>query len=158
MRLAVAGWVAIQLLLPLRCLIAGDPLDSPPRFCWNMYSYTSSCAGRYVVFRPDGSSSPLNPFALFPRQSGAFVAFHREHLPAFHAWLCSGIEAREQGMRLEGEIRCSSGGHDARYLVRRGLDLCAAETLGAEERATAGRTDGAVTPCSSGSASPSTSP
>jgi len=132
-QLAVAGWVAAQLLLPLRCLVA-DRLQRPPRFCWNMYSYQSNCEGGYVAIRPDGSSASLNPFQLFPREVGAFVTFHRDFLPSFHGWLCRGLELRQPEMRLQGEIRCSSAAGDQELLVRRGVDLCEAENFGVIDR------------------------
>jgi hypothetical protein len=126
---AVVIWIAVQVLLPLRCFMV-DPLAKPPRFCWNMYSYRSSCTGGYLAIRGDGRRSAINPFTLFPRQSGAFVTFHREHLPAFHSWLCSGLRSTDAAVRLEGEIRCSSAGGEPTFLARRGVDLCTADNFG----------------------------
>jgi hypothetical protein len=128
-QLALAAWIAAQCLLPLRCFLA-DPLDHPPRFCWNMYSYRASCQARYLVIRADGSMAALNPFSVFERPTGAFTTFHRDALPSFHGWLCAALASREPGARLEGEVSCASAGHDDRILVRRGVDLCAAERFG----------------------------
>lgn len=126
---AVAIWIAVQVLLPLRCFVA-DPLAKPPRFCWNMYSYRSSCNGGYLATHGDGRRTVINPFTLFPRPSGAFVTFHREHLPSFHSWLCSELRATDAEVRLEGEIRCSSAGGEPLFLARRGVDLCTADNFG----------------------------
>lgn len=126
---AVVGYLAIQVLLPLRGLV-GDRFAEPRDFTWNMYSFRSRCEGRYELTEPSGQRARLDPSTFFHDPYGAALTFQRLRLPAFHRYLCDGFREAGRLQRLEGAMRCEYPGGRQVVMVRPDADLCSAPNYG----------------------------
>lgn len=123
---ALAGYLAIQVALPLRGL-AGDRLADRRDFTWNMYSFRSTCEARYEVVEPAGGRRRIDPLDHFRLPRGTTLTFRRSRLPAFHRYLCEELGHGGGPVRLEGAVGCTAPDGRRVALVEPGIDLCAAD-------------------------------
>ena len=131
--LLIAGFLALQLLLPLRgCIYTKH--DSRANFSWNMYSQRFQCQMSYLATYADGPIVEVDHGHFFHRRSRFRFAFHRDTLPAYHAYLCQELRKSGELVRLEGICLCSHNQGEYTPLVRDDVDFCTAENYGVLER------------------------
>lgn len=123
----IVGFLALQLLLPLPGLLR-DKRDSRGNFSWNMYADTYTCSVLYVVREEGGMIRSLDHRAYF-RDGDPTSIFHRDALPAFHAWICESIETRGAG-HVEALVTCSANGGPWIDLVEPAAAICTADNHG----------------------------
>ena len=101
---AVAAYVLVQLLLPLRT-VGQDFFDTEGYFSWNMFANEYSCTWSYTVERR-GRPPRFVDLREHVREPGVVHRlFHRDSLPAVHQWLCENVV--ERGGRLRASVRCA---------------------------------------------------
>lgn len=124
--LAVAAYLAVQLLLPLNGLLH-DKTETRGDFSWNMYSQDYSCSRRYVLLTPDGRGELLDLDAYFATDIGSQRVCHADRLGRFHDWLCAELEQRGRAGVLKAGIEARLNYGDDVTLLERYADLCLVE-------------------------------
>lgn len=101
---AVAAYVLVQLLLPLRGL-RSDFFDTERYFSWNMFANEYRCSWSYMLKRR-GEPGHFVDLREYVREPNVIHrVFHRDSLPSVHAWLCENVV--EGRGRLTGRVRCA---------------------------------------------------
>jgi hypothetical protein len=126
-RAAVGAYVAIQLVLPVPSWLAGLH-QTEGYFSWNMYAHHYTCEWAYESVNPGGEHSFFDPRRVVHDPKSVTHFFHRDALPALHAWACR--EVVEPGGQLVGRVRCALRPDEAVELVQTGVDLCRATNGG----------------------------
>ena len=131
--LLIAGFLALQLLVPLRgCM--DSKRDSRANFTWNMYNQQVECDMAYLATYADGPVVEVDHQYFFHRGSRSQLVFHRDTLPAYHAYLCRELDNSGELVRLEGICLCSDNRGEFRPLVSDDVDFCTAENYGVLDR------------------------
>ncbi len=111
--LAIGGFLATQVLVPLRGVIA-PRVDTRADFSWSMYSHSYRCQAKYA-----DRNGPFDAFAELKRRADAPLLLHREALVPWHHWLCG-----QHGGAVTATVRCAVDFAPAADLVPPGGDLC----------------------------------
>ena len=119
LQLFVVAFLAFQLFAPLGGLFRSKQATRG-NFSWNMYADSYRCSILYTLREPDGRIRTIDHRSYFRNRASSMRVFHRDVLPAFHAWLC-----QEQTGRLEALVSCSENGGPWLDLVDPAVDLCA---------------------------------
>lgn len=127
---AVALWVAIQLLVPLRPFFAeGDPswTERGQRFAWRMKLREKTGFVHFRLVAPATATwRTLDPLAYLTEQQAAHMATQPELIAQFASYVVR--TEREQGREVEvhGDVILSLNGRPWRRLVDPDVDLAAA--------------------------------
>ena len=125
----IVAWILLQLALPLRGFLRAKH-DTRGDFSWNMYSRKFKVDQRYVVITPDGRGVRLDLGDYFVRSGRWTSAFHRDTLPAFHAWLCDELPRRGLEGTLVAKASVSEGDGPLVDLVTPNARVCEVEGYG----------------------------
>ena len=87
----------------------------------------------YLATYTDGSVVEVDHRSFFHRRSRHRLVFHRDVLPAFHAYLCEELEDRGPLERLEGICICSYNKGEFEPLIHDSVDLCSYANYGVIE-------------------------
>lgn len=127
--LLIAGFLAFQLLYPIRGLIQ-EKFDAWGEFTWNMFSQTYECLGRYQLLEPSGAVSNLNLTQYFAIPSKAGRAMNRRDLPVLHRFLCAQTVEEGRPGRILARVSCTRNKIETRSLVQENVDICTAPNAG----------------------------
>lgn len=127
--LLIAGYVAFQLLSPIRGLVV-DKFDSWGSFSWNMYSKGYDCKAHYKVVEPSGRELAVDFQKYFMLRSKAGHVLNRAYLPAFHRFLCAELVREGKRGRVMALVECRINFAEIEALVDSTAEICSAPNFG----------------------------
>jgi hypothetical protein len=127
---AVGGWLAVQLLFPLRHFLYPGNVswtEEGHRFAWHMKLRDKEARARFTVIDPaDGGSFPVHPRDYLTRLQASKMAGHPDMVLQFAHHLAR--EARRQGrpeVQVKARVTASLNGREPQLLVDPEVDLAA---------------------------------
>ncbi len=123
--LLIAGYLAFQVLYPIRGLVA-DKFDSWGTFTWNMYTQRYDCRSRYRLVDESGQEEGVDFLKYFNLRDEAGHVFFRQALPRFHQFLCDQLAREGKHGRLLADSECTRNRVETRSMIRSGVDICTA--------------------------------
>ena len=131
--LLIGGFLAVQLILPVRGVIR-DTDGTRGNFSWNLHSQRLECRMSYLATYADGSVVEVDHRRFFHRRSRRVSVFQRDVLPAYHAYVCEELRKSGTLQRLEGICLCSNNGGEFESQILDSVDLCNHANYGVIER------------------------